>query len=47
MDINVCNMHAETLNLWLAKFAMAVCKRMENVIPLERFILFVVVFNAI
>ena len=26
LDMNVCNMSAETLNFWLAKFVMDVCK---------------------
>jgi hypothetical protein len=47
LDINVCNMSAETLNFWLAKFVMDMCKEGGECFPLERFIVFVVVFNAI
>jgi hypothetical protein len=32
-DINVCNMSAETLNFWLAKFVMVVCKEDGECFP--------------
>ena len=37
----------DTLNFWLAKFVMEMCKEGGECFPLERFIVFVVVFNAI
>ena len=47
LDMNVCNMSVETLNFWLRNLLWRRVKRMENVIPLERVIVFVVVFNTI